>query len=160
MGVGQGLRASKQSPRGDGQRQQGTGWREVRFLGQRTRAGESPRHPGSSGGGGSSHTNHTSTAAAAPAPSAHTGTVAERIKAQDSADAVPDQHHLGERAAWSGGAAAGAGGWGRLSQQVPPRQPLTPDLPAEAGALRGAQEGRIGLVGAGDDCGHGALVSG
>lgn len=158
MGVGQGLRASQQSPRGDGQRQQGTGWREVRFLGPRTRAGESPRP--SSGGGGSSHTDHTSTAAAAPAPGAHAGTVAECIKAQDSADTVSDQHHLGERAARSGGAGAGAGGWGRLGRQVPPRQPLTPDLPAEAGTLRGAQEGRIGLVGAGDDCGHGALVSG
>lgn len=35
-----------------------------------------------------------------------------------------------------------------------------PDLSAEASALRGAQEGRVGLVGAGDDGGHGALVSG
>ena len=50
-------------------------------------------------------------------------------------------------------------GGGGLGGQLP-GAPLTPDLPTEAGALGGAQEGRVGLVGAGDDCGHGALVSG
>lgn len=54
----------------------------------------------------------------------------------------------------------GQEGGGGSAGKFPPGQPLTPDLPAEAGALRGAQEGRIGLVGAGDDCGHGTLVSG
>lgn len=136
-------------------RQQGTGRREGIFQGQRTRAGETP----ASWGGGSSHTDRASAAAAAAAPSARAGAVAECVKAQDSTDAIPNQHHLGGRAAPSGGAAAEAGGWGAPAASSPGTS-LTPDLPAEADTLRRAQEGGVGLVSAGNDRGHSALVSG
>lgn len=53
----------------------------------------------------SSHTDHAPSAAAAPTPCACVGTVTECIKAQDSPDTIPNQHHLGERVAPSGGAA-------------------------------------------------------
>lgn len=43
---------------------------------------------------GSGHTDHAPSAAAAPAPGARAGTVAKCVKAQDSAHAVSDQHHL------------------------------------------------------------------
>ncbi len=151
MRVGQGLKPSRPvSPRGDGKRQQGTGVREVIFPGQRPRAGETspPEEMGSS------HTDHASSAAAAPAPRARAGTVAERVKAQDSSDAISDQHHLGERPVPS----EAGGRWAPVAGS--PRTSLTPDLPTEAGALRRAQESGVGLVGAGDDSGHSALVSG
>lgn len=54
---------------------------------------------------GSSHTDHAPAAAAAPAPCARAATVTERVKAQDPADAIANQHHLGERAVPSGGEA-------------------------------------------------------
>ena len=136
-------------------RQQGAGRREGIFQGQRTRAGETR----ASWGGGSSHTDHASSAAAASAPRARAGTVAEGVEAQDSTDTVPNQHHLGGRAAPSGGAAAEAGGWGAPAASSPGTS-LTPDLPAEADTLRRAQEGGVGLVSAGNDRGHSALVSG
>lgn len=61
--------------------------------GQRPRDGDNP--PPEEAGFG--HTDHAPTAAAAPTPCACTGTVAERIKAQDATNTVSDQHHLSEK---------------------------------------------------------------
>lgn len=63
--------------------------------GQRPRDGDNP--PPEEAGFG--HTDHAPTAAAAPTPCACTGTVAERIKAQDATNTISDQHHLGEKVA-------------------------------------------------------------
>lgn len=62
-------------------------------MGQRPRDGDNP--PPEEAGSG--HTDHAPTATAAPTPCACTGTVAERIKAQDATNAISDQHHLGRR---------------------------------------------------------------
>lgn len=62
---------------------------------QRPRDGDNP--PPEEAGFG--HTDHAPTAAAAPTPRACTGTVAERIKAQDATNTISDQHHLSEKVA-------------------------------------------------------------
>lgn len=84
------------SPRGDRTRQQGTCSQTGQPQGpEPERWREMERHHGE--GAGSGHTDHAPAAAAAPAPRAHAGAVAQCVKAQDSADAVSNQHHLGER---------------------------------------------------------------
>lgn len=79
------------------------------------------RHHGE--GAGSGHTDHAPAAAAAPAPRAHAGAVAQCVKAQDSADAVSNQHHLGERRRHQEGLRLRQAGGG------PPRRGLPGDSP-------------------------------
>lgn len=74
--------------------------------GQRPRDGDNP--PPEEAGFG--HTDHAPTAAAAPTPCACTGTVAERIKAQDATNTISDQHHLSEKVAQLRGLVTNLGG--------------------------------------------------
>lgn len=85
-------------------------------------------------GAGSGHTDHAPAAAAAPAPRAHAGTVTQRVKAQDSADAISDQHHLGERWRHQEGLRRRQAGGETPHHGLPGDIPV-PDLPAEASAL-------------------------
>lgn len=84
---------------------------------------------------GLGHTDHAASPTAAPAPAARAGTVAECVKAQDSAHAVSDQHHLiGESGALRRTDRRPAGRQA-LAASVSGTSPAT-DLPAEAGTLR------------------------
>lgn len=101
--------------------------------GQRPRDGDNP--PPEEAGFG--HTDHAPTAAAAPTPWACTGTVAERIKAQDATDTISDQHHLSEKVAQLRGFVTNLdGGHSCMGTGCFLGTCLTPDLPAETCALR------------------------
>lgn len=94
MGTGQGLKERRWA---EPQRQQNeaAGDLPTERSAPEDRALEMERHH--SEGAGSGHTDHAPAAAAAPAPRAHAGAVTQRVKAQDAADAISNQHHLGER---------------------------------------------------------------
>lgn len=94
MGIGRGLKERRWAEPQRGQNEAAGDLLADRAT-PGARAGEMERHHRE--GAGSGHTDHAPAAAAAPAPRAHAGAVAQCVKAQDSADAVSNQHHLGER---------------------------------------------------------------
>lgn len=167
MGVGQGLRA--QSPRGDGQRQQGTGERSD-SRGQRTRAGESPRQPPPpppprpappvEAGPATLTILPRRLLLRLPVPTLALWQSASKPRIPPTPSPISTTWGRGQRGQEGQRGCSRGRRVGEAWVASSPGAPLTPDLPTEAGALGGAQEGRVGLVGAGDDCGHGALVSG